>query len=299
MSRFVETILGIGIGFGFGLGVIWGFNSALGEEQVMTFYVIFFAAFAVIAGIVTKNLLVLLICFLVLPLCVSGAGGLEEAHVSQFIESCLLSVPYAGIGGIAGYGIEHRAQERRRRIEEKRNEEQRRREEEQAKARLEQEREEIINLIHQTEDIIQKAVCDATNTENSLWLSALLIIQQDFRNLCQAFEDGGLSHTDAKARFLDFREQADLLSIPPPKEETTEESKKEPTYYEVIGVDPNASQEQIKKAYRDKLKQYHPDIFMNQPEWVREQAEKMSKKLNEAYEVLSDPNRRREYDTGS
>jgi DnaJ-domain-containing protein 1 len=173
---------------------------------------------------------------------------------------------------------------------------QRRKEEEQAKARFEQEREEIINLIHQTENIIQKGVYDATNIEDSLWLSALLIIQQDFRNFCQEFEGGGLSHADAKARFLDFREQANLLSTPPPREGTAEESKKEPTYYEVIGVDPSASQEEIKKAYRDKLKQYHPDIFMNQPEWVREQAEKMSKKLNEAYEVLGDINKRKGYD---
>jgi hypothetical protein len=99
MSRFVGTILGICIGFGVGLGVIWGFDFALGEEHVMTFYGIFFAIFTVIVGIVTKNMLVLLICFLVLPLCLTGAGEFEEVHVSQFIESCLLSVPYAGIGG--------------------------------------------------------------------------------------------------------------------------------------------------------------------------------------------------------
>ena len=175
-------------------------------------------------------------------------------------------------------------------------EEQRQREEEQRRARLEQERKEIINLMHQTENIIQKAVHNATNTEDSLWLSALLIIQQNFNNLTHEFEDGGLSHADAKARFLDFREQADVLSTPPPKEGMAEEPEKETTYYDIIGVDPNARQEEIKKAYRDKLKQYHPDIFMNQPEWVREEAERMSKKLNEAYEELSDANKRNKYD---
>jgi hypothetical protein len=212
------------------------------------------------------------------------------------IYALLASIPFAALGGTVGYGIEHRAQEKRRRIEEKRDEERRRREKEEAKARFERERAEIMRLIHQTEDIIQKAVDDATNTEDSLWLSAILIIQQDFRNLCQEFERGGLSHADAKMRFLGVREQAEVLSTPPDRESTAEESKKEPSYYEVLGVDPSASQEEIKRAFRGKVKQYHPDIFMNQPKWVREQAEEMSKKLNEAYETLGDINKRKEYD---
>lgn len=74
------------------------------------------------------------------------------------------------------------------------------------------------------------------------------------------------------------------------------ESRVKETYYDILRVSRNATQDEIKRAYHDKIKEYHPDIFMNQPEWVRKQAEQMSKKLNEAYEVLSDPNKREEYD---
>ncbi len=62
-------------------------------------------------------------------------------------------------------------------------------------------------------------------------------------------------------------------------------------YYETLGLDRNASREQVKEAYRKLAFQYHPD---RNPEDA-EAAQKM-KELNEAYAVLSDPKKRREYD---
>ncbi|MCC8097448.1 MAG: molecular chaperone DnaJ [Eubacterium sp.] len=62
-------------------------------------------------------------------------------------------------------------------------------------------------------------------------------------------------------------------------------------YYEVMGVDKSASQDQIKKAYRKKAKECHPDFHPNDPE-----AEAKFKELNEANEVLSDPDKRAAYD---
>lgn len=62
-------------------------------------------------------------------------------------------------------------------------------------------------------------------------------------------------------------------------------------YYEVLGVDKNASEDEIKKAYRKKAKQYHPDLNPGDKE-----AENKFKEVNEAYEVLSDTQKKARYD---
>lgn len=62
-------------------------------------------------------------------------------------------------------------------------------------------------------------------------------------------------------------------------------------YYEILGVDKNATAEEIKKAYRKKAIQYHPDKNPGNKE-----AEEMFKEAAEAYGVLSDPDKRSRYD---
>lgn len=62
-------------------------------------------------------------------------------------------------------------------------------------------------------------------------------------------------------------------------------------YYEVLGVARGASQEDIKKAYRRLARQYHPDVNRHD-----ESAEEKFKEINEAYEVLSNAEKRRIYD---
>ena len=61
-------------------------------------------------------------------------------------------------------------------------------------------------------------------------------------------------------------------------------------YYEVLGVPRNATQEEIKKAYKRLARQYHPDVNKS-PE-----AEEKFKEINEAYQVLGDPEKRAQYD---
>ncbi|MDE6699816.1 MAG: molecular chaperone DnaJ [Acetatifactor sp.] len=62
-------------------------------------------------------------------------------------------------------------------------------------------------------------------------------------------------------------------------------------YYEVLGVDKNADEAAIKKAYRALAKKYHPDVNPGDAE-----AEKKFKEASEAYAVLSDPDKKRRYD---
>lgn len=67
------------------------------------------------------------------------------------------------------------------------------------------------------------------------------------------------------------------------------ESKRD--YYEVLGVDKNADEAAIKKAYRKLAKKYHPDMNPGDAE-----AEKRFKEASEAYAVLSDSQKRAQYD---
>jgi len=62
-------------------------------------------------------------------------------------------------------------------------------------------------------------------------------------------------------------------------------------YYKVLGVDKDASTDEIKKAYRKLAMKYHPDRNPN-----NKQAEEIFKDINEAHEVLSDPEKRARYD---
>ncbi|MBR5405512.1 MAG: J domain-containing protein, partial [Oscillospiraceae bacterium] len=62
-------------------------------------------------------------------------------------------------------------------------------------------------------------------------------------------------------------------------------------YYEVLGVQKNASDDELKKAYRKLARQYHPDLHPDDPS-----AEEKFKEITEAYEVLSNSEKRAKYD---
>ncbi len=63
--------------------------------------------------------------------------------------------------------------------------------------------------------------------------------------------------------------------------------------YETLGVAPNASQDDIRKAYRKAAKETHPDLNPGKPE-----AEKRFKEINAAYDIVGDADKRKRYDAG-
>src|SRR2546428_6352164 len=62
-------------------------------------------------------------------------------------------------------------------------------------------------------------------------------------------------------------------------------------YYKILGVSKDASEKEIKQAYRKLARKYHPDVNPGNRE-----AEEKFKEINEANEVLSDPEKRKKYD---
>src|SRR5438132_4851747 len=67
-----------------------------------------------------------------------------------------------------------------------------------------------------------------------------------------------------------------------------------PDYYKTLGVDKKASAEEIKKSYRKLARKYHPDRNPDD-----KQAESRFKEISQAYDVLSDPEKRKQYDSGT
>jgi len=81
-----------------------------------------------------------------------------------------------------------------------------------------------------------------------------------------------------------------------PKKPEKSESPSE-DYYSLLGISADSSAKKIKKAYHEKLKEYHPDRHQNSEfEWVQEQAEAMTRSLHDAYEILADKESRQRYD---
>ena len=68
-----------------------------------------------------------------------------------------------------------------------------------------------------------------------------------------------------------------------------------PDFYTILGVSRTASLDEIKSAHRELVKKFHPDLFPGAKQ--KAQANKKLQQINEAYATLSNPERRRQYDS--
>lgn len=67
-------------------------------------------------------------------------------------------------------------------------------------------------------------------------------------------------------------------------------------YYKILGVEKTASEDEIKAAYKKLALKYHPDRFASKTEKEQKEAEEKFKEINEAYQILSDKEKRNQYD---
>lgn len=127
---------------------------------------------------------------------------------------------------------------------------------------------------------------------NSFWgllhRGKTLLRKEEFEAAIQALEQAAEQHPDKKDSHINSILQKAHIAL---------KRSKQTDYYKVLGVANDADDRQIKSAYRKMSKQFHPDKAVKQG-LTKEAAEKKMAAVNEAYEVLSDPELRARFDRG-
>lgn len=163
---------------------------------------------------------------------------------------------------------------------------------------------EIKRLNSETNYIINEAIINARKSGNSYWLCAVRNLKDDVQRFQGEFDNGEIIYIDAKSKIFSLKQEAELLKTPIDEEtkDISEKKRNNKTHYDILDLKPNARQEEIQKAYIEKVKQYHPDSLAywanieKAPEWIKKEANERTKKIIEAYQVLRDKNKRRRYD---
>jgi hypothetical protein len=124
--------------------------------------------------------------------------------------------------------------------------------------------------------------------------SFLLELEAELTALHRRMMDRTADPAAARARLETIARQLGKLKFAQPK--AAEARGATANYYDILRLRHDASPEEIKTAYHKMLKEYHPDLHSQSSfGWVRAEAEKMSRKISEAYEVLSDVSKRERY----
>ncbi len=139
--------------------------------------------------------------------------------------------------------------------------------------------------------IHQVRLADPQQQHTALLMGVEAELQSVYRQLDDPASDLGSIHNRLKA----IAAQLNALRFSEPRKPPKKDSRN--TLYDQLKLHPDATQEEIKAAYHDLIKQYHPDVHNDsQFEWVRTESERMSRRISEAYDVLSNEERRARYD---
>lgn len=134
--------------------------------------------------------------------------------------------------------------------------------------------------------------CSFALEANNAYLKALLLrarCQNDMKNFEECVKD-----YEAALKMEKTHEIKQLLK----EAKLSLKKSKRKDYYKILGIDKNATDNEIKKAYRKRALVHHPDRHANASEEEKRQQECHFKEVGEAYTILSDSQKRTRYDTG-
>jgi len=142
------------------------------------------------------------------------------------------------------------------------------------------------NKTKEARDVMKLSTeCDPTNAKNFYKRGKL---EKDLKD----WECAEACMKKAKSMDPSLQIDAELKQI---SQEVVKSNNKD--YYAILGLQKNATPEQIKKAYKEMVRKHHPDKHTSNKE-EQEKAEKIFKEINEANDVLSDPQKKQMYDLG-
>lgn len=141
---------------------------------------------------------------------------------------------------------------------------------------------------------IRDAIADCTNTlsKNANYLKAILLRAKCHTDM-ENFEDAVKDYETA----LKMEKTAEIRNLLKEAKAALKRSKRK-DYYKILGIDRNATDDEIKKAYRKRALVHHPDRHANVSDGEKREQEKKFKEVGEAYAILSDPQKKNRFDSG-
>ncbi len=153
----------------------------------------------------------------------------------------------------------------------------------------------VEELLQRTEDMMRLAQqADVAREHTPLLMELEAELAAFHRRVADPAVDLGPIHQRLKAVGARLRELKFTRHEAP---QPNSQAGGEPTWYEVLQVRESASEADVRASYHRLLKQYHPDLHNHSGfPWVKEQAERMTKKIGAAYQVLGNADKRLDYD---